>query len=159
MNYELIPPTEDFFSHQWYDRLGFGTAMITDDLYSRIDSTRSKLNKLEVKLQQRLDGDRYSPDLRSFLDRVNWLRAYIGIWSCRDWHDLPGGWDVQMAYPHIKNEVATSLAMAMSRWPDELFGERKEGNILILLSPSVITWLNAVDKWVSELTVPSTTTV
>ena len=22
MNYELIPPTEDFFSHQWYDRLG-----------------------------------------------------------------------------------------------------------------------------------------
>ena len=146
MQYELIPPTEDFFSYQWYDRLGFGMTMMTDDLYSRIDSTRRKLNELEAKLQQRLGSERYNPDLRSFLDRVGWLRGYIGIWSCRDKYDETG-WDVQMAYPHIKR--------AISRWPDELFGERKEGNVLILLSPSTVKWLNAVDEWVS--TVASTT--
>ena len=146
MTYDLIPPTSDFFSHQWYDRLGFGTAMITDDLYSRIDSTRRKLNELESKLSKRLDSERYNPDLRSFLDRVGWVRGYIGIWSCRDWHDLTG-WDVQMAYPHTKQVI--------TEWPQNLFGERKEGNVLILLSPSVITWLNAVDEWVS--TVASTT--
>ena len=94
MNYELIPPTEDFFSHQWYDRLGFGTAMITDDLYSRIDSTRRKLNELEIKLQQRLDSERYNPDLRSFLDRVNWLHGYIGIWTTHS-----DEWNAEMVYP------------------------------------------------------------
>lgn len=147
MTYELIPPTEDFFSYQWYDRLGFGMTMMTDDLYSRIDSTRKKLNELESKLQQRLDNDRYSPDLRSFLDRVGWLRGYIGIWSCRDKYDETG-WDVQMAYPHSKQVI--------SQWPENLFGERKDGNVLILLSPSAVNWLNAVDKWVSD--VPSYTT-
>ena len=148
MQYKLIPPTEDFFSYQWYDRLGFGMTMITDDLYSRVDSTRRKLNELESKLQQRLGSERYNPDLRSFLDRVGWLRGYIGIWSCRDqyWYDGTG-WDVQMAYPHSKQ--------VMSQWDEKVFGERKEGNVLILLSPSVITWLNAVDEWVS--TVASTT--
>jgi hypothetical protein len=146
MTYELIPPTEDFFSYQWYDRLGFGMTMMTEGLYSRIDSTRAKLNELEAKLGQRLDNDRYSPDLRSFLDRVGWLRGYIGVWTTDGER-----WDVQMAYPHTKR--------AISRWPDELFGERKEGNVLILLSSSVITWLNAIDKWVSSSYSTSTTTV
>lgn len=140
MTYELIPPTEDFFSYQWYDRLGFGMTMMTDDLYSRIDSTRRKLNELESKLQQRLGSERYNPDLRSFLDRVGWLRGYIGIWSCRDKYDETG-WDVQMAYPHTKQVI--------SQWDEKVFGERKDGNVLILLSPSVITWLNAVDRRLS----------
>ena len=144
MQYELIPPTEDFFSYQWYDRLGFGMTMMTKGLYSRIDSTRSKLNELETKLAQRLDEDRYNPDIRSFLDRVGWLRGYIGVWTTDGER-----WDVQMAYPHTKQVI--------TEWPQNLFGERKEGNVLILLSPSVITWLNAVDKWVSESTVVSTT--
>ena len=52
-----------------------------------------------------------------------------------------------MAYPNSKQ--------VMSQWDEKVFGERKEGNVLILLSPSVITWLNAVDEWVS--TVASTT--
>lgn len=142
MQYKLIPPTEDFFSQQWYERSGFGMTMMTDDLYSRIDSTRRKLNELESKLGQRLDNDRYSPDLRSFLDRVGWLRGYIGVWTTAE------SWSVQMAYPHTKQVI--------TQWPENLFGEWKEGNILILLSPSVVNWLNAVDKWVSD--VPSYTT-
>jgi hypothetical protein len=146
MQYKLIPPTEDFFSQQWYDSDGFGMRMMTDDLYSRIDSTRRKLNELESKLGQRLGSERYNPDLRSFLDRVGWLRGYIGVWTTDGER-----WDVQMAYPHTKR--------AISRWPDELFGERKEGNVLILLSSSVITWLNAIDKWVSSSYSTSTTTV
>ena len=140
MTYELIPPTENFFSHQWYEKDGFPMKMMTDGLFSRIDLTRRKLIALEAKLQQRLDNDRYSPDLRSFLDRVGWLRGYIGIWSCRDKYDETG-WDVQMAYPHTKQVISV--------WPEYLFGERKEGNVLILLSPSVITWLNAVDRRLS----------
>ena len=149
MNYELIPPTEDFFSYQWYDRLGFGMQMITDDLYSRIDSTRSKLNELEAKLSKRLDSERYNPDLRSFWDRVGWLRDYIGIWTTRT--NDGDEWDIQMTYPHTKQ--------FKSHWPENLFGEWKEdgGHLLVFLSPSVITWLNAVDKWVSELNVASTT--
>ena len=139
----LIPPTEDFFSQQWYERDGFGMAMLKNDLLSRVDSTRRKLNELESKLQQRLDSERYSPDLRSFLDRVGWLRGYIGVWTTHS-----NQWDVQMSYPHTKQVI--------SQWP-QLFGERKEGNVLILLSSSSITWLNAVDKWVS--TVDSSTTV
>ena len=140
MTYDLIPPTEDFFSYGWYDRLGFGLTMITDDLYSRIDSTRRKLNELEAKLSKRLDSERYNPDLRSFLDRVNWLRGYIGIWTSGT--VMPHGkWDAERIYPYSKHRI--------SQWPDELFGERKEGNVLILLSPSVITWLNAVDRRLS----------
>ena len=142
MQYKLIPPTEDFFSYQWYDRLGFGMTMMTDDLYSRIDSTRRKLNELESKLGQRLGSDRYSPDLRSFLDRVGWLRGYIGVWTTDGER-----WDARMAYPHSKQVI--------SQWDEKVFGERKEGNVLILLSPSVVNWLNAVDEWVS--TVASTT--
>ena len=144
MTYELIPPTEDFFSYQWYDRLGFGLTMMTGDLYSRIDSTRKKLNELESKLQQRLDNDRYSPDLRSFLDRVGWLRGYIGVWTTDGER-----WDARMAYPHSKQVI--------SQWDEKVFGERKEGNVLILLSSSVVNWLNRVDEWVSD--VDSTTTV
>lgn len=152
MTYELIPPTSDFFSYQWYDRLGFGMRMMTDDLYSRIDSTRRKLNELEAKLSKRLDSERYNPDLRSFLDRVGWLRGYIGVWSCRDKYDGPlTGWDVQMAYPHTKQVI--------TEWPQNLFGERKEGNVLILLSPSTVHWLNAVDKWVSDIPSYITTSV
>ena len=139
MTYELIPPTSDFFSYQWYDRLGFGMTMMTDDLYSRIDSTRRKLNELEAKLAKRLETERYNPDLRSFWDRVGWLRHYIGVWTNRT-HD-GDECDVQMAYPHTKQVI--------SKWPEDLFGERKEGNILILLSPSVVNWLNAVDRRLS----------
>ena len=145
MTYELIPPTEDFFSHQWYDRLGFGTTMITDDLYSRIDSTRRKLTSLEAKLGQRLEDDRYNPDLRSFWDRVGWLRHYIGVWTTAE------SWSVQMAYPHSKQVISV--------WPEDLFGEWKEGNVLILLSPSTVKWLNAVDKWVSDIPSYITTSV
>ena len=140
----LIPPTEDFFSQQWYERDGFGMAMLKNDLLSRVDSTRRKLSELESKLSQRLDNNRYSPDLRSFLDRVGWLRGYIGVWTTHS-----DQWDVQMSYPHSKQVI--------SQWPQNLFGERKEGNVLILLSSSSITWLNTVDKWVS--TVASSTTV
>ena len=149
MTHELIPPTEDFFSQQWYEKGGFGMSMITDDLYSRIDSTRRKLSELESKLSQRMNNNRYSPDLRSFLDRVGWLRGYIGVWTI----DSDEWWDVKMVYPHTKQAM-------LSVWPDHhqnLFGERKEGNVLILLSSSSITWLNAVGKWVSG--VASSTTV
>ncbi len=145
MTYDLIPPTEDFFSYQWYDRLGFGMKMMTDDLYSRIDSTRRKLNELEAKLQQRLDSERYNPDLRAFWDKVLWLRHYIGVWATAE------SWVVQMVYPYSKQVI--------SQWPEDLFGERKEGNILILLSPSTVHWLNAVDKWVSSSYSTSTTTI
>lgn len=145
MTHELIPPTEDFFSQQWYERDGFPMTMLKNDLLSRIDSTRRKLSELESKLSQRLDNNRYSPDLRSFLDRVGWLRGYIGIWTTDS-----DEWGVKMSYPHTKQVMSVN-------WPQTLFGERKEGNVLILLSPSSITWLNAVDKWVSG--VPSYTTV
>jgi len=138
-------PTSDFFSHQWYEKDGFGMIIgITEDLYSRIDCTRTKLTYLESKLSQRLETDRYNPDLRSFWDRVGWLRGYIGLWTADG-----DEWDTQQVYPHSKQVI--------SQWPQNLFGERKEGNVLILLSPSSITWLNAVDKWVS--TVASSTTV
>ena len=143
LTHELIPPTEDFFSQQWYERDGFPMTMLKNDLLSRIDSTRRKLNELESKLSQRMNNNRYSPDLRSFLDRVGWLRGYIGVWTTHS-----NQWDVQMSYPHTKQ--------VMSVWPQNLFGERKEGNVLILLSSSSITWLNAVDRWLS--TVASSTT-
>ena len=151
MTHELIPPTEDFFSQQWYERDGFGMAMLKNDLYSRIDSTRRKLSELESKLSQRLDNNRYSPDLRSFLDRVGWLRGYIGVWTTEGPLIAADGaeWDVQMLYPHNKQVISV--------WPQNLLGERKEGNVLILLSSSSITWLNAVDEWVS--TVASSTTI
>jgi hypothetical protein len=145
MTYELIPPTEDFFSQQWYERDGFPMTMLKNDLLSRIDSTRRKLSELETKLQQRLDTERYNPDLRSFLDRVGWLRGYIGVWTTDS-----DEWGVKMVYPHTKQVMSVN-------WPQTLFGERKEGNVLILLSSSSITWLNAVDKWVSEYTVTSST--
>ena len=150
MTHELIPPTEDFFSQQWYERDGFGMAMLKNDLLSRIDSTRRKLNELESKLSQRMNNNRYSPDLRSFLDRVGWLRGYIGVWTTEGPLIAADGaeWDVQMLYPHNKQVISV--------WHQNLLGERKEGNVLILLSSSSITWLNAVDKWVSG--VPSYTT-
>ena len=148
MTYELIPPTEDFFSYQWYDRLGFGTVMMTEDLFSRIDSTRRKLNKLEHKLRQQLGYNEgalvRNPENRDLFDcwnRVGWVRRYIGIWSCRDKYDETG-WDAQMAYPHTKQVI--------TEWPEDLFGERKEGNVLILLSPSTVNWLNAVERRLSD---------
>ena len=143
MNYELIPPTGDFFSYQWYERSG------SEDLYfmTRIDSTRRKLNELETKLSHRMDNEKYNPDVRFFLDRVEWLRSYIGIWESRN--DGIGQCYVREIYPNTGN--------IMPVWNERIFGERKEGNILILLSSSSITWLNAVDKWVSEYTIDSST--
>lgn len=146
MTHKLIPPTKDFFSQQWYEKDGFGMAMITDNLYSRVDSTRRKLSELESKLSQRLDSERYNPDLRSFWDRVGWLRSYIGVWTTDSDEER---WNAEMEYPQSKQVI--------SQWPQNLFGERKEGNVLILLSSSSITWLNAVDEWVSEYTVTSST--
>lgn len=142
MTYELIPPTENFFSHQWYEKDGFGMRMMTDDLYSRIDLTRKKLTALEAKLQRRLDSERYNPDLRSFCERVGWLRGYIGVWTTHS-----DEWNAEMVYPLRKGHPHAK--QVISQWPQNLFGERKEGNVLILLSPSVITWLNAVDRRLS----------
>ena len=138
LTHEPIPPTEDFFSQQWYEEDGFPMTMLKNDLLSRIDSTRRKLSELESKLFQRLDNNRYRL-------RVGWLRGYIGIWTTDS-----DEWGVKMIYPHTKQVMSVN-------WPQTLFGERKEGNVLILLSPSSITWLNAVDKWVSG--VASSTTV
>ena len=106
--------------------------MLKNDLLSRIDSTRRKLSELESKLFQRLDNNRYRL-------RVGWLRGYIGIWTTDS-----DEWGVKMIYPHTKQVMSVN-------WPQTLFGERKEGNVLILLSSSSITWLNAVDKWVSTV--------
>ena len=170
MTYELIPPTEDFFSQQWYEKDGFPMKMMTDGLYSRIDLTRRKLIALEAKLAQRLDEDRYNPDLRSFLDRVNWLRGYIGIWTTHSdewnaemvyplgiWTTHSDEWNAEMVYPLRKGHPHAK--QVISQWPQNLFGERKEDKeyFLLLLSPSVITWLNRVDRWVSRI--PSSTTV
>ena len=138
LTHEPIPPTEDFFSQQWYEEDGFPMTMLKNDLLSRIDSTRRKLSELESKLSQRLDNNRY-------MLRVGWLRGYIGIWTTDS-----DEWGVKMIYPHTKQVMSVN-------WPQTLFGERKEGNVLILLSSSSITWLNAVDKWVSG--VASSTTV
>ena len=138
LTHEPIPPTEDFFSQQWYEEDGFPMTMLKNDLLSRIDSTRRKLSELESKLFQRLDNNRYRL-------RVGWLRGYIGIWTTDS-----DEWGVKMIYPHTKQVMSVN-------WPQTLFGERKEGNVLILLSSSSITWLNAVDKWVSG--VASSTTV
>ena len=138
LTHEPIPPTEDFFSQQWYEEDGFPMTMLKNDLLSRIDSTRRKLSELESKLFQRLDNNRYRL-------RVGWLRGYIGIWTTDS-----DEWGVKMSYPHTKQVMSVN-------WPQTLFGERKEGNVLILLSSSSITWLNAVDKWVSG--VASSTTV
>lgn len=147
MNYELIPPTGDFFSYQWYERDGFGMSMITEGLYSRIDSTRKKLTELEIKLSRRLGRNPYSPELRSFWDRVGWLRSYIGVWTTDSDEER---WNAEMEYPQSKQVISV--------WPEDLFGERKEGKlVLILLSSSSITWLNGVNKWVSEYTVDSST--
>ena len=149
MNYELIPPTENFFSYQWCERGGLSMTMLIDD-FSRIDSTRRKLNELETKLSHRMDSERYNPDGRSFLDRVGWLRSYIGIWESRN--DGIGQCYVREIYPNTGN-----MGNIMPVWNERILGERKEGNVLILLSSSSITWLNAVDKWVSEYTVASST--
>ena len=138
LTHEPIPPTEDFFSQQWYEEDGFPMTMLKNDLLSRIDSTRRKLSELESKLFQRLDNNRYRL-------RVGWLRGYIGIWTTDS-----DEWGVKMSYPHTKQVMSVN-------WPQTLFGERKEGNVLILLSSSSITWLNAVGKWVSG--VASSTTV
>lgn len=145
MTNELIPLTEDFFSHQWYEKSGFEMIMIIDGLHSRVDSTRKKLNELEAKLSQRMNTDKYNPHLRSFWGRVGWLRGYIGVWTTDS-----DKWDAQQVYPNSKQVI--------SKWPDAFFGEKKEGNVLILLSPSIVNWLNAVDKWLSHTTVASTTT-
>ena len=137
MTQKLIPPTSDFFSQQWYERDGFGMAMITEGLYSRIDSTRRKLSELESKLSQRLERNPYSPELRSFWDKVGWLRSYIGIWTTDSDEE---GWNAGMEYPQSKQVISV--------WPQSLFGERKEGKlVLILLSSSSITWLNSVVHW------------
>lgn len=149
--HELIPPTEDFFSRQWIG------VYIPPDVYLGIDSTRSKLTELESKLRgrQSLDGHKYNPDIQSFCDRIGWLRSYIGLWTITDRTNDSDVWalyDAQMVYPHTK--------MVMSKWDEKVLGERREeglGLLLILLSPSVVDWLNDIDKWVSFPYTVSTT--
>ena len=52
---------------------------------------------------------------------------------------------------HCKKEYALFLN-------ENDYSEWKEGNVLILLSPSTVNWLNRVDEWLSSSTVDSTTT-
>lgn len=154
MTYKLYPPTKDYFSRQWFHNDDFVITTMTDDLYSRINSTRSKLNELESKLRgkQSLDSRKYNPNIHSFCTRIGWVRSYIGVWRPRGTDDGTE-WDAQMVYPHTK--------MVMSKWDETILGElNTTGYLLVLLSTEVVEWLNEVDKWVSfpHLYTVSTTT-
>lgn len=145
MTYDLIPPTE-FYSRQWFEgNGGFGMRMISNGLSSRIDSTRNKLISLEIKLFDAKRNDPFNFELSScWLTVAKLRRDHIGVWSPR--HSTnSGGWDAQMVYPNTKQVI--------SQWPEEILGERKkdDGLLLILLSPSSVDWLNTVDRWVSNI--------
>ena len=130
MSTAKIEPPKEWFSHQWFDKKGFGWVMLRDDVYSRVDSLLSKLEKLELTLKK-------MKDMEDTLYKVEWLRANIGVWSTIKHGDECD--NALLIYPKKKRSTGG--------WNENMFGkEKKEGKYLVMASPECVGWLNKISK-------------
>ena len=150
MNFE---PPKNLYTHKWYVRDGSGMLNFLPMIGDRIDSTRSKLQKLESTLKG-LTGmneyERYSlqDDMKDIiyemevvLYKVEWMRANIGVWSTIKHGDECD--NAVLMYPRMKRSTGV--------WKENMFGkEKKEGYYLVMLSPEAVDWLNTLDLWIKE---------
>ena len=131
---EMRPPKE-LFSRQWYHKDGFEITTIDprrEDIYYRVDSLRSKLEKLESALKE-------VGDMKDILYKVEWIRVNIGVWSTIKHRGECN--NALLIYPKKKRSTGG--------WNESMFGkEKKEGKYLVMASPECVEWLNEVSKLV-----------
>lgn len=131
MNFE---PPKNLYTHKWYVRDGSGMLNFLPMIGDRIDSTRSKLQKLESLLKE-------MNDMKDILYKVEWMRANIGVWSTIKHGDECD--NAVLMYPRMKRSTGV--------WKESMFGkEKKEGYYLVMLSPEAVDWLNTLDLWIKE---------
>lgn len=131
MNFE---PPKNLYTHKWYVRDGSGMLNFLPMIGDRIDSTRSKLQKLESLLKE-------MNDMKDILYKVEWMRANIGVWSTIKHGDECD--NAVLMYPRMKRSTGV--------WKENMFGkEKKEGYYLVMLSPEAVDWLNTLDLWIKE---------
>lgn len=131
MNFE---PPKNLYTHKWYVRDGSGMLNFLPMIGDRIDSTRSKLQKLESLLKE-------MNDMKDILYKVEWMRANIGVWSTIKHGDECD--NTVLMYPRMKRSTGV--------WKENMFGkEKKEGYYLVMLSPEAVDWLNTLDLWIKE---------
>ena len=149
---ELRPPKE-LFSRTWYDPIGFGGIMLRDDLYSRINETKKKLEDLEIRLREKFWGNNsglyheYLIQLQTvnlLVDTVAHLNSHIGVWTVTILYTSPSKTShITMEYPHNRR--------VMSKWEEDVLGGvKREGVCLTMLSPESVHWLNTISDWVRE---------
>lgn len=123
------------YTHKWYDPIGIGITLLNDDVYSRIDSTRTKLEKLESALDE-------MNDMKDIFYKVVAIRANIGVWKTIT-YESHTELSAVLVYPKQKR--------SMGKWNETLLGkEKKEGFYLVMLSPERVEWLNDVAKLVDS---------
>ena len=148
-----LEPPKNLYTHKWYVRDGSGMLNFLPMIRDRIDTTRSKLQKLESTLKGLKgmnDSERYSlqDDMKDILYemevvlyKVEWMRANIGVWSTIKHGDECD--NAVLMYPGTKRSTG--------RWEENMFGkEKKEGYYLVMLSPEAVDWLNRISDWVGE---------
>lgn len=124
-----LQPPKNLYTHKWYVRDGSGMLNFLPMIGDRIDSTRSKLQKLEFAL-----GKMY--DIHIFF-KVESIRANIGVWSTIKHGDECD--NALLMYPRMKRSTGG--------WDEDMFGkEKKEGYYLVMLSPEAVDWLNKISK-------------
>lgn len=148
MNFE---PPKNLYTHKWYVRDGSEMLNFLPMIGHRIDSTRSKLRKLESSLKG-LKGmnehERYylQDDMKDILYelevvlyKVGWMRANIGVWSTIKHGDECD--NAVLMYPKMKRSTGG--------WKENMFGkEKKEGYYLVMLSSECVEWLNKISKYI-----------
>jgi len=138
MSTAKIEPPKELFSYQWYDKESFGMTMLSGDLFYRVDSLRSKLEKLEFGLKK-MDDMKDEPHI---LYKVEWIEANIGVWITIKHGDECN--NALLIYPKKKRSTGG--------WNENMFGkEKKEGNYLVMLSNEAVDWLNAVNEYCNDM--------
>lgn len=119
------------YTHKWYDPIGIGLTLLNDNVYSRIDSTRTKLEKLESALDE-------MNDMKDIFYKMVSIRANIGVWKTIAYEGQSVCDNAVLVYPNQKR--------SMGKWDETLLGkEKKEGFYLVMLSPESVEWLNELD--------------
>ena len=144
---EWMRPPKELFSRTWYDPIGFGGIMLRDDLYSRINETKKKLEDLEIKLRNKFPGV-WEHQVHFLVNTIDYLNSHIGVWQATILYTSPSKTTpttshITMEYPHNKK--------VMSKWEEVVLGGiKRDGYCLAMLSPESVHWLNEVSTYIGE---------
>ena len=144
-------PSGELLTRQWLNPILLDPFEFESDSVNGFQSYKEGTRKTKQKLDgiyERLDRHKDKIDGGRILDplqTLHWLRQKVGIWHIV--READKGWIVR------DELIPTNGLLHQTYWDFNGWGagEKENGLLRIMLSPTAISWLNKVNGWCDEV--------